>query len=430
MSKRKEDGLYRRGDSPYVWASYTNAGGRRVRCSTGTTDWQEAVAILAKWRLEAHRERHWGTEPTRTFDELMVRYLDETQDLKRSAERDVAITRQLKKHFSGKVLNELGGEDVQAYIQWRRHARGKPGREKQTVGRLQSAGTIKPKEEETKKKPVAYATIRRELSLLSSAINYAIVRWDWNIPNPVEKRKPPQGEDRIRWLKAAEAERLIAAARREPRAPHLADFIILGLHTGCRSQEMLGLEWDRVDMEQRLVYLPASKNKSGRNVSVPLNDTAYAVLRRLKRFREEHCPKSKTPWVFCSKRGGRVAAVKRSFKTACRRAGITDFRPHDLRHTCAAWLVQAGVPLMQVRDLLRHTSYQVTEKYAHLSPSHVRDAVDVLNAKHASSEPREAAQVPEREAKNTIPSRSGHVRPRLRVIRGGKHEEIAGKTGS
>ena len=418
MSKRSDDGLYRRKDSPFIWASFTDAGGRRVRRSTGTADWQEAVAILAKWRLDTHRERHWGTEPARLFDELMVRYLEETQDRKRSAARDVSITGRLKQHFSGKVLNELRAEDVQAYIQWRRRTRGRPGRRSRIeVGNGPSGRSGKPEKEATKVKPTAYSTIRRELSLLSAAINYARIQWGWNIPNPVEKRKPPQGEDRIRWLKAEEAERLIAAARGEPRAPHLADFIILGLHTGCRSQEMLALEWDRVDLEQRLIYLPAGKNKGKRHVSVPLNATACEVMARRKRFRDEHCPGS--PWVFSTKKGTRVASVKHSFATACRRAGIADFRPHDLRHTCAAWLVQAGVPLMQVRDLLRHTSYQVTEKYAHLAPEQVRGAVAVLDQKYAG-DPREAFQRLGSKTKNAGSSRFGHVGPRLRVVRGGK----------
>ena len=70
--------------------------------------------------------------------------------------------------------------------------------------------------------------------------------------------------------------------------------------------------------------------------------------------------------------------MKRSFATACRKAGIVDFRIHDLRHTCAAWLVNAGVSLSEVRDLLGHSTVTVTEKYAHLAPENVRVAVSRL----------------------------------------------------
>jgi integrase len=95
-----------------------------------------------------------------------------------------------------------------------------------------------------------------------------------------------------------------------------------------------------------------------------------------KRFRAQHCPAS--PWVFCDKEGDRVQSVKRSYATACRKAGIEDFRIHDLRHTCAAWLVTAGVPLTEVRDLLGHSTVKMTERYAHLAPENVRAAVTLL----------------------------------------------------
>ncbi|MDO6460897.1 site-specific integrase [Granulosicoccaceae sp. 1_MG-2023] len=96
------------------------------------------------------------------------------------------------------------------------------------------------------------------------------------------------------------------------------------------------------------------------------------------RFRAVNCPAS--PWVFCREDGTRIEAVRRSFATACRRAGIEDFHIHDLRHTCAAWLVTAGVPLTEVRDLLGHSSIKMTERYAHLAPENVRAAVAKLEA--------------------------------------------------
>ncbi|WP_295398856.1 hypothetical protein [uncultured Thiocystis sp.] len=73
--KQDQDGLYRRPDSPKWWATYTDANGKRVRCSTGTAERQEADALLAKWKLEAHRERQWDEAPPHGFDELMVVYL-------------------------------------------------------------------------------------------------------------------------------------------------------------------------------------------------------------------------------------------------------------------------------------------------------------------------------------------------------------------
>jgi len=92
--------------------------------------------------------------------------------------------------------------------------------------------------------------------------------------------------------------------------------------------------------------------------------------------------------VFAHADGTRIGDVKRSFAKACERCGIEDFRVHDLRHTCAAWLVSAGVPLVEVRELLGHSTVRMTERYAHLAPENVRAAVTLLEG---------------------IESRSGHV---------------------
>lgn len=82
--------------------------------------------------------------------------------------------------------------------------------------------------------------------------------------------------------------------------------------------------------------------------------------------------------------GDRIRDIKRSFATARRRAGIEDFRFHDLRHTSAAWLVSTGVPLSAVRDLLGHSTVKVTERYAHLAPEDVRAAVAMLDRENRS----------------------------------------------
>lgn len=216
-------------------------------------------------------------------------------------------------------------------------------------------------------------TINREVGLLSAAINYARMEWDWDIPNPAQGRRLREPEGRVRWITQEEAGALIRAAESEPQAPHLADFIRLALNTGCRRDEMLRLEWGRVDPQADLIYLEAHQTKSGKRRSVPLNAPARQAIETRKAFREEHCPAS--PWVFCDAYGNRVQSIKRSWSTACRRAGIRDFRIHDLRHTCAAWLVSAGVPLTEIRDLLGHSTIRMTERYAHLAPENVRAAV-------------------------------------------------------
>jgi integrase len=109
--------------------------------------------------------------------------------------------------------------------------------------------------------------------------------------------------------------------------------------------------------------------------SVPINSEARAALVDQSRFRAEHGRDS--PQVFCHKDGTQVQDVKG--------AGILDVRIHDLCHTCAAWLVIAGMPLAEVRDLLGHKTIQMTERYAHLAPENLRMAVGQLEAESQSS---------------------------------------------
>ncbi len=350
MPKRKQrdqDGLYRRPDSAYWWASYIDASGRRTRRSTGTHDRKEAEAIFAKWKLEAHNVKHWNAQPSRTFDELMLTYLEGPGREKRASERDRYSAKRLYPAFTGRELGTLAPVDIRAYIDQRKAAGAGPG------------------------------TINRELGLLSSAINYAKKEWDWDIPNPAQGRRLREPEGRMRWITQSEAQVLIRMAEREGQAPHLADFIRLALNTGCRRNEMLELEWRRVDLQAGLIHLEGQHTKSGKRRSVPLNGVAREAMLSRARFKVQHCPAS--PWVFCDHEGNRVQSIKRSWATACQRAGIEDLHIHDLRHTCAAWLVTAGVPLTEIRDLLGHSTIRMTERYAHLAPENIRAAVAALD---------------------------------------------------
>jgi integrase len=345
--KRDQDGLYRRIRSPYWWASFVDSSSRRTRRSTGTADRKEAAALLAKWKLEAHRVRRWNEEPTRTFDELMLAYVRATSEEKRAADRDRYSLKRLYPFFSGRALNDLTPADIRTYIDGRKSAGVGPG------------------------------TINKEVGLLSAAINYARREWDWDIPNPAARRKLKEPEGRVRWITRAEAASLIRAAESEPKSSHLGGFIRLALHTGCRKGELLELEWKRADLQAGLIHLEAEHTKAGRRRSIPMNREARAAIIGRARYRAQHCPDSR--WVFCREDGSRIQAVKRSFATACRRAGIVDYHIHDMRHTCAAWLVTAGVPLTEVRDLLGHSSVKMTERYAHLAPENVRAAVALLD---------------------------------------------------
>ncbi|SEM97034.1 tyrosine-type recombinase/integrase [Halomonas caseinilytica] len=338
---------HKRKGSPYWWASFVERG-KRIRRSTGTPDLNEAKALEAKWRAQAYREQHWEVKPPRTFEEVMLEYLRDSAHL-RSIETLKMQTTILRRFFGGRDVGELTGQDIKAYTRWRREA-----------GR-------------------ANATINRELAALSSAINHCNKEWEWGLPNPVKGRMLKEPHHRERYLIRAEVGRLVTEARKLRYGDLLADFIELAVHTGCRRGELLGLEWPRVTLERgrEAITLNSRHTKSGKPRQVPLNATAAGAIRRRAAWRANHAPD--TPWVFARQDGAQVKSIRNGFEKAAKQAGLDDLRIHDLRHTAASWLVTDGVPLEVVKELLGHSSITMTERYAHLAPHRVREAVDRLS---------------------------------------------------
>jgi integrase len=288
----------------------------------------------------------WGIQPRFTFDQMMLRYLQETQDTKRSAERDAWTVKRLQPYFSGRVLNDLKRSDVRGYIA-ARTAAGVKG-----------------------------STINRELGLLSSALNRARLDWDWEIPNPAQGMREREPEGRKVFLTRDQFDTLLVTASGQKRAPYLADLIIVAVMTGCRKGELLGLEWSRVNLAANVIVLRGSDTKAGKSRLVPINEAAKDALQRRLQFRQKHCPEASS--VFCGPDGKRMVAVKASYRAACEASGLRGLRFHDLRHTCGSWLAQAGVPSSHIAAVLGHSTVRMTERYAHLAPANAREAVEKL----------------------------------------------------
>jgi integrase len=262
------------------------------------------------------------------------------------SERDRFSIQHLSPHFSGRCLSSVRRRDIRNYVTVR-----------------QSAG-------------VKLITVQRELQFLSAAINFYSAENEIEIVNPVSRLGLPRPKSRVRWITREEARRLIDSAELA-RRPHFPVFIRLALNTGCRRGELLGLEWPRVDFDQRLLLLEPHQNKSRRRRSVPLNDESICALMRLRMWQDKNC--LYTPFVFGYLPGRRYYGFKRAFHEALECAGIENFRIHDLRHTFASWLVMNGESIYVVRDLLGHASVKQTEIYAHLAPSLGKTAVERLS---------------------------------------------------
>ena len=201
------------------------------------------------------------------------------------------------------------------------------------------------------------ATIRWNLAFLSS-LCAAAVRWGWLDTNPVtafNKRALKASRPRTRFLTATELEQLLAAT-----AGHIRPAIILALETGIRKEELFSLTLSGIDLTRREIKL--DHTKSGVPRRVPLSDKAITTIKALL----DQPQRPHTPYLFAKADGSRFADMKNGFVAACKRAGVTDFRWHDLRHTFASWFVQDGGDLYHLSRILGHSSVQMTTRYGHL----------------------------------------------------------------
>jgi integrase len=321
----RETGVYRRGDSRHWWIATTLPNGQRVRQSAGTEDRREAEALLAKLRVEAFRESNFGIKPQRSWQEAVVRYLSGKQHLRSIA--DVRrICRRLDPYLGELQLREITGDVI-----WRI-----------TQGELKRGNQP--------------ATVNRYLATTRNLLRIARDEWQWI--EVIPKIRLLSGEaERDRWLTLEEADRLVAAA-----APHLKALIRFALATGCRAGEIAGLEWDRVDLKRSTAWLNQTKNGTPRGV--PLNRDAVEVL---------EAERDKHP-VFCfTYRSEPIAweMTNSAWHTAIEKAGITDFRFHDLRHTWASWHRQAGTSCDELKDLGGWKSRVMVDRYAKFATEHL-----------------------------------------------------------
>jgi integrase len=153
--------------------------------------------------------------------------------------------------------------------------------------------------------------------------------------------------------------------------PHLKPIVITALSTGMHRGEILKLTWDDVDFDQGHITIWESKN--GESRTAPMSELLAEALCRQK---EERRPNN--PYVFLSPSGKPFNCIQAAFTSACKKAGITDFRFHDLRHTFASHLVMNSVDLATVKELLGHKTRIMTLRYSHLSQGHKKKAVETV----------------------------------------------------
>ncbi|WP_155845414.1 site-specific integrase [Chitinilyticum aquatile] len=176
---------------------------------------------------------------------------------------------------------------------------------------------------------------------------------------------------RDRWLTREEARQLIAQC-----PPHLAAVVRFALATGCRAKEITGLEWERVDLDRQTAWLDQTKNGTPRGV--PLNRDAVAVLKEQIGKHDRFCFTFKGEPI-------RWQLSNTAWLKALERAGITDFRFHDLRHTWASWHRQSGTSCDELKDLGGWKSRSMVDRYAKFATEHLSAAAARIESSGAKA---------------------------------------------
>lgn len=218
-------------------------------------------------------------------------------------------------------------------------------------------------------KTVSGATVRRNVGALRTALNKA-VEWKLIGHNPLYRKKFVErgDEPRTRYLSLAEEKELRKQLAHSEK--YFQQMVLLALNTGMRRGELLKLRWGDVDLERGVLTVRADIAKSKKARHIPLNREARSVIESIPQLDKDRC--------VILYRGGQVNNITGAWRKLAERAGLEDVTFHDLRHTFASKLVQKGIPLYTVQQLLGHSDPKLTARYSHLAADHLRDAVGVL----------------------------------------------------
>lgn len=308
------------------WVDLTAPNGKRVRRSAKTEVKKEAQEFHDKLKAELWRIYQVGDKPKFSWQEAVIRFLQETQD-KKSREDDIRQLKALNRWLENIALNDINRDLV----------------DKITLDRFSDG--VKP------------ATVRRMLATLSTVLNRAYKEWEWLDKVPHIK-KPKAGDAPVRWITKSEAHRLLSVL-----PDHLSAMAAFSLATGLREQNVVQLKWSNIDIARQTAWIDANNIKNKRALAVPLNDDAIRILR-------QQIGKHGT-FVFTYKGTPVTGANTRAWRAGLKKADIENFRWHDLRHTWASWHVQNGTPLAVLKELGGWKTMDMVLRYAHLSSSHL-----------------------------------------------------------
>jgi integrase len=336
--KAKHKGITRKGDS--LWLDFYYKG-KRHREGLGPVSMTYAKEKLILKKRDLIQGEDKPKIPRVSFRQFKEEFLKWSKGNKKpkSSLRDECSLKRLQPFFGDKLLSEVSSFLVEKYKLQRRDQGAKP------------------------------RTIAIELACLRHMFNMA-VKWGKAGSNPVLGVKfPKEAESKDRILSDEEEARLLETVRTGHKAKHLEGIIEMALNTGMRKGEILNLKWENVDFKNRVITVEGTK--TGEIRRIPMNNKLTEVLESAKK-------ESKGEYVF-SENGKPYGDVKTGWWTALEKAGIENFRFHDLRHTFGSRLGMLGMDMKAIADLMGHKTIQMTMRYSHPTSEYKRKAVELLD---------------------------------------------------
>lgn len=326
------------------WYDFSIAG-QRYRASCFTDDEDKAKRVLAQKYEAAWNEERLGDKPRRTWTEAMERWLSEHRH-KRTHDGDVKHGRWWSEKFAqrkAQYLDQITPDLVKLIRD-------------SEVGRPKERGG----------EPIKPATVNRKIAFLRSVMNAAAREYQWIDTAPLFRFLPGEVE-RVRFLTPPELQRLLMALEEPYRS-----MALLAVATGLRQANVVNLTWDQVNFGARTLTFPGLVMKNGQPLTIPMSESAMNAIRPWVGKHEDR--------VFIGEDGKPVKAVNsKMWRRALNKAGITNFKWHDLRHTWASLMRQSGKDLAVIQELGAWQSEKMVKRYAHLSVDHLAAHVSVMD---------------------------------------------------
>lgn len=218
------------------------------------------------------------------------------------------------------------------------------------------------------------STANRYCAALSHGLTTAFKEWGWMQENPMLRiKKLPEPRGRVRFLNDEEREKLLQACK-ESQSPFLYILVVLAISTGARKMEIMSLRWKDIDLNRGMIILHDTKNGDRR--SLPLVGISKDLMKAHHKNRNQN-----TDLVFPAKNLKDPIDIRTPFETALQKAGIEEFRWHDLRHSCASYLAMNGATLAEIAGVLGHKTLSMVKRYSHISEAHTAKVVERMNNK-------------------------------------------------